>query len=81
MIEEEGVIVYFNFIGVDMVSFDEFEVDFFIFLVIVCEWVEFLLKIGFIVEDINDYFFILGYSVRRNFIFVLIFLEEFGVML
>ncbi|XP_024395393.1 transcription termination factor MTERF4, chloroplastic [Physcomitrium patens] len=77
--EEEGVIVYLNSIGVDTASLDELEVDLPTSLAIVRERVEFLLKIGLTVEDINDYPLILGYSVRRNLIPVLTFLEELGV--
>lgn len=75
--EEESVAEYLASIGVDRMSLDEIEIP--ASLPIVRERVEFLQKIGLTVEDINDYPLMLGYSVKRNLIPVLSYLESLGV--
>ncbi|KAG0585706.1 hypothetical protein KC19_2G031400 [Ceratodon purpureus] len=75
--EEEAVAKYLETVGVDTTSLDELGLP--ASLEIVRERVEFLQKIGLTVEDINDYPLILGYSVKRNLIPVLSYLESLGV--
>lgn len=75
--EEEAVAEYLESVGVDTTSLDELGLP--ASLEIVRERVEFLLKIGLTVEDINDYPLMLGYSVKRNLIPVLSYLESLGV--
>ena len=75
--EEEAVTEYLESVGVDTTNLDELELP--ASLEIMRERVEFLQKIGLTVEDINDYPLMLGYSVKRNLIPVLNYLESLGV--
>ncbi|XP_024378045.1 transcription termination factor MTERF4, chloroplastic [Physcomitrium patens] len=79
--EEEAVTEYLESVGIDPSSFDELYLQLQLpaSLDIVRERVMFLQKIGLTVEDINDYPIMLGYSVKRNFIPVLTYLESLGV--
>lgn len=75
--EEEAVAEYLDSVGVDTTSLEDIEIP--ASLAIVRERVEFLLKIGLTVEDINDYPLMLGCSVKRNLVPVLSYLESLGV--
>lgn len=76
--EEEAVTEYLESVGIDITNLDE-DLDLPPSIAIVRERVEFLQKIGLTVEDINDYPLMLGYSVKRNLIPVLSYLESLGV--
>lgn len=75
--EEEAVAEYLESVGIDTANFDELELP--PSLAIVRERVEFLQKLGLTLDDINDYPLMLGYSVKRNLIPVLTYLESLGV--
>lgn len=75
--EQEAIISYLGTLGIDTTNLDDVELPG--SLAIVRDRVEFLQKIGLTVDNINDFPDMVGYSIKRNLIPVLTYLESLGV--
>lgn len=75
--EQEAVVEYLQSEGIDTADLEGLELP--PSTEVIRERLQFLLKIGLVVQDINDYPLLLGCSVKKNLIPVLDYLESLGV--
>jgi hypothetical protein len=75
--EEEAVVEYLQSEGIDTADLEGLELP--PSTEVIRERLQFLLKIGLVVQDNNDYPLLLGCSVKKNLIPVLDYLDSLGV--